>query len=362
VRGPLPGREIRESDILSAYLFYGEELFPAEQFIRDLERVLASPDDQGVAIEKFASPETPWRDILDLARTISFFFSPWRLFVVEIDPQGRSTKEDDEDQASWDLTPVEQQVFKEYFESPTPKTVLIVIFRGKIRKTSLLFKLFAALPKSAARVEELKPLKKERLFPWVDETLAALGKRASSEAIDRLFELAGTNLQQLNSELQKLVTYVGDKKMIEVGDVNFLSSGVREFETWDLANSLEKFDLDQALIILNRRFQEGDRPEQVLFNLVTFCRDLLAAKAGLAEKRDRKDIFKEIRPGLSAQWGDWYWEKQRSFFEPVEKLSEKEIVRLVTQLEQIDLKIKTSDTPAQPLLESFIFEICRARK
>lgn len=362
MRGPLPGREIREPDVLPAYLFHGEELFPAEQFIRDLERVLASPDVQGLGVEKFAPPETPWRDILDLARTVAFFFSPWRLFVVEIDPQGRPAKDDEEEQASWDLTPVEQQAFKEYFESPTPKTVLVVLFRGKIRKTSLLFKMFAALPKSAARVEELKPLKAERLFAWVDETLAALGKRASSDAIDRLFELAGNNLQQLDSELEKLVTYVGDKKMIEAADVDFLSAGVREYENWELAASLEKRDLDQALIIVNKRFQEGDRPEQVLFNLVTFCRDVQAAKAGLAEKRDRNEIFKELKPQIKEQWKDWYGRMLKEYFDLVESFSQPALVRLITQLEQMDLKIKTSDTPAQPLLESFIFEICRPRK
>ena len=362
--GSLLGREIRESDVLPAYLFYGEELFPAEQFVRDLERTLAAPEAQGLCVEKFAPPETPWRDILDLARTVAFFFSPWRLLVVEIAPQGREAKDDDEDEApsSWDLSPAEQQAFKDYFESPAPKTGLIVLYRGKIRKTSRLYKLFAGLPKSAARVEELKPLKTERLFAWVDEAVTALGKRVSSEAIDRLLELTGNSLQMLNSEIQKLVTFIGDKKMIEVGDINFLSAGVREFETWDLANCLEKRDLDQALTITNKRFQEGDRPEQVLYNLAVFCRDLLAAKAGLAEKRDRKEIFKDIRPGITEKFGAWYWDRQKAFFDLVESFSQKEIVRLVTGLEQADLKIKTSDTQAQPLLESFIFEFCRARK
>ena len=356
--GGLFGREIGEGDVLPAYFFHGEETFLAEQFIRDLQRALVSPDVQGISLERFDLTQTQWRDILDVARTIAFFFSPWRLLVVEIEP--KSQKETSID--SLDLSPSEQQILKEYFESPTPKTVLIVHFKGKIRKTSSLFRLFSSLPKSAARVEELKKLKNEGLFAWVDEKLAALSKRASSEAIERLLEMTGNNLQQLDSELDKLATYVGDKKLIDVSDVNQLGDWVKNYLEWELTASLERSDLEQALLILNKRFQEGDRPEHILFNLVSFCRDLLAAKIWLSEKKDRKDIFRELKPNITERMGPWYWAKQKEFFNLVDRLSEKDIVRLVTRLEEVDLKLKSTDTQAQALFESFIFEYCGPRR
>lgn len=356
--GALLGREIREADVLPAYFFYGEDLFQAERFIRDLQRVLVSPDVQGISLERFELLETRWRDILDIARTMPFFFAPWRLLVVEVEQQNKKESEED----PLDLSATEQQIIKEYFGAPTQKTVLIVLFKGKIRKTSSLYRLFSSLPKSVVDMKELKVLKNESLYAWVDEKLVALGKRAGSEAIDRLLEMTGNNLQQLDSELEKLATYVGEKKTIDVADVNKLADWVKIYLDWELTASLERSDLEQALMILNKRFQEGDRPEHVLYNLVNFCRDLLAAKVWLREKQDRKDIFRELKPQITERMGSFYWTKQREFFNLVEGLSQKEIVRLVTRLEEMDLKLKTTDTSPQALFESFVWEYCLPRK
>ena len=358
MRSALLGREIREADLLPAYFFYGEELFQAEQFIRDLQRALVSPEAQGISLERFELSETGWRDILDVARTIAFFFSPWRLLVIAIEQQSKKESEED----PLDLSATEQQIIKEYFGAPTQKTVLIVLFMGKIRKTSSLYRLFSSLPKSVVDMKELKVLKGESLFAWVDKKLSALGKRASSEAIDRLIEMTGNNLQQLDSELEKLVTYVGDKKLIDVADVNQLADWVKNYMEWELAACLERSDLEEALMVLNKRFQEGDRPEHVLYNLVNFCRDLLAAKVWLREKMDRKDIFRELKPQITERMGPFYWTRQKEFFSLVDGLSQKEIVHFVTRLEQLDLKLKTTDTSPQALFESFVFDYCRPRK
>ncbi len=344
-------REIREENLLPGYFFYGEELSQAHQFVRNLKAALISPDVQGIGLERFDLEETPWRDIIDLARTMPFFFSPWRLLVVEIEDADRE-----------ELTPAEEKILKEYFASPTARTIIVVLFAGKVRKTKPLFKLFSSLPGSAVLVEELKALKDKDLFLWVDKKLASLGKRASPEAIERLIEMTGSDLQQLANELEKLATYTGDKQLIDITDVNQLSDWVKSYLDWELTASLEKGDLEQGLIILNKRFQEGDRPEYVLYNLTNFFRDLLAAKTWLREKRDRKDIFRELKPQIKEKTGTFYWSKFKEFFSLVESLTQKDLSRLIGRLEQVDLKIKTTNTSPQALFESFIYEYCRLRR
>jgi len=359
VRSALLGREIREADLLPAYFFHGEELFQAEQFIRDLQRALVSPEAQGISLERFELSETGWRDILDVARTIAFFFSPWRLLVIAIEQQNKKESEED----PLDLSATEQQIIKEYFGAPTQKTVLIVLFVGKIRKTSSLYRLFSSLPKSVVDMKELKVLKGESLFAWVDKKLSALGKRASSEAIDRLLDMTGNHLQQLDGELEKLVTYVGDKKLIDVADVNLLSVGVREFENWELSDSLELGDYEECLKIIHKRFQEGDKPELAVLNQISnHFRDLLLAKSLLRGKKDQREVFRAVRPGILETYGDLYRRKFRSLFGAIERLAHKDFVRWVSRLEQLDLKIKTTDTSPQALFESFVFDYCRPRK
>lgn len=70
------GRDIPEESIRPGYFFYGEEMFPAHQFIRELKTALFSPDNEGMSIERFTTTETPWREIIDIARIIPFFSRP----------------------------------------------------------------------------------------------------------------------------------------------------------------------------------------------------------------------------------------------------------------------------------------------
>ena len=345
-------REIREDELLACYFFHGEEMFLAEQFIRDLKKVLITPDMQSLSVERFALEETAWREILDVARTMPFFFSPWRILVVEI---AKAEKEE--------LTAVEQKSLQDYLASPTARTVLVVCFAGKVRKTKPLFKIFSSLPSSVAVVKELKPLKNEVLFTWLDGKLAALGKRATSEAVDRLLEVTGNDLQSLDNELEKLVTYVGEKKTIELSDVNQASDWVKNFFEWELASSLERADLKQSLIILNTLFVEDVKPEYLMGVLSGFFRDLLMAKAWLREKKkDKREIFRELKPRISEKYGKFYTDKSREFFDLVESMSQAKLQALIFELEQMDLKIKTTDVEAQTLFEGFFYEYCRGQK
>jgi DNA polymerase III subunit delta len=359
MRSALLNREIREENLSAGYFFHGEEFFQAHQFIRDLRRELASPDDQDVDLERFSLSVTPWRDILDVARTMPFFFSPWRLLIVEIEDDKKDHKKEDKRE---DLTAPEMKILKEYFAAPAPKTILIVLFAGKIRKTKPLYKVFSSLPPSAVVVKELKALKSDALFAWVEAKATALGKQISSEAIDRLIEVTSSDLYRLDNELEKLATYAADKKLIEETDVNLLSAGLKDFDNWELTNCMEKADFEKSLTVLNSLFAENCKPQYILGILAGFLRDILLAKTWLREKKDRREIFRELRPQISETWGSLYRTKFNDLFDLVERFSMKEINFLIAQLGQIDLKIKTGDGSAQVLFEAFISEFCRLRK
>jgi DNA polymerase-3 subunit delta len=344
------GRNIPEESIRPGYFFYGEEMFPAHQFIRELKTALFSPDNEGMSIERFTTTGTPWREIIDIARIIPFFFSPWRLLLVEADAE-----EDEE------LSPVEVKNIKGYFGSPTPRTVVIVLCPGRLPKSYPLSKLFSSLGPEAVLVQEFKPLKGKALLAWANEKLAALGKRASEEAVELLLEMAGSDLMRLSNEIDKISSYLGEKKLIEADDVGQISDWVRGYVEWELSASLEKGDLGQSLMILNKRFHESAKPEHVLYSLTAFFRDIQVAKAGLGEKRDRKEIFRELRPRISETMGRFYYDRLNEFFDAVEGLRQKDLTFLIVRLEQADLKIKTTDASPQELFESVIYEYFRLR-
>jgi DNA polymerase-3 subunit delta len=351
VRSLLLGREIREESLPAGFLLFGEDGSLAREFLRELRAALSPPDSPGVALERFDLDETPWRDILDVARTMPFLFSPWRLLVVEIDGEEHE-----------DLTKVEAKMLGECFAAPTERTLVIVIAAGKVRKTSALYKTFSALPDSAVLIKETKALKGESLIGWLDERLAALGKRAGSDVLKRIIEAVGGDLAGAANELEKLATYIGDKKTIDIADVDAVTFGDKEFEFWALSDALEKGDLRTALEVIDGQFAEGAAAPQVLGSVAGLLKNLLLAKSLLREKRERREIFKIVRPNINENWRSMFQRELGEFFAAVDSLSFGDLGSLIAELRSADLKIKTTDVSGRTLIESFVAEYCRRRK
>ncbi len=348
----LLGREIREETLSPLYFFYGEESYLAHQFVDELKQALISPDLQNYNLERFHLEDTSWMEIIDLAKTIPFFFSSWRIIVVEISEGEKDT-----------LTPQEERIIRDYFPSLSQRTVLVVILSGKIKRGHPLLRFFSTLPSSQVFLKGLKTLKEKALYDWMEKKFASLGKRATDEAKKRLEEIIGSDLWRLDNELEKLTTFVAEKNVIDIDDVNQVSGWIKTFIEWELANSLEKANFEECLVVLNNLFKEGNKAEYILGIISNFFRDILLAKVWLREKtKDRKEIFKELKPHISEKFTTLYSAKWRAFFSLVETISQKELNSILGELEQIDLKIKTSDVSPQILLESFLYNYCDFRK
>ncbi len=344
-------KEIDEKSVHPCYFFYGEEPFLAEEFIQELQRSLISPEEKDYHVEKYDLEEHSWMEIMDGARTLPFFFYSWRIILVSL-PFGKGEH----------LSSAEEKVVKDYFSSPSFQTVLAVVYPFKLKRNTLIFRLFTSLPASLVHVKELKPLKGRALIGWMERKLSSLQKRATQEAIGRIAELAGGNLTRLNSELEKISSFTGEKKIIELDDVNAVLGWIKSFYEWEIVDGLEKADLKKSLMVLDQLFREGERPEFILGMIAKFFRDIFMAKLWLREKeKDKKEIFKELRPHIQERFGNFYTDKFRNFFSLVEKIPIEGLDQWLSELREIDLKIKTSDLSAQILLEKFLHSYCRLR-
>lgn len=334
--------------VKSGYLFHGEELFPARLSLDELKLGVVGSEGQPAEEERFDLEVTSWRDILDHARNMPFFFSPWRFLVVEADKAALADLEDDE-----------ASVLKEFFASPTPQTVIVVFFQGKLARTKALFKLFDSLPESVVDIEEMKPLKGALLVRWVEKKAEALGKRPNAAAVERLIEIVGDDLRLVEAELLKLAAYVGEKKTIELADVQAVTDWGKSFEFWDLTDALEMGDTGRAILVLNKTVAEGTPVQVLIGTLAGFLRDILIGRIGLAGGKDKREIFAEARPQIKPAWVSLYNTKFDNYFRMVEKLGSEDLVRLLTALEEIDLRIKTSEADGKTLLEVFCHDFSR---
>jgi DNA polymerase III delta subunit len=354
--------EIREDRLAPGYVFYGEEDYLAEDFVQKLRKALISPDAQAFGLERFDLGQVRWPEILDTARTAPFFFSPWRVVVVRTPEEKKSAKEAREGKPdSKKLSSLDEKILREYFLSPASRTVLVVVVSGVVKKTHPLVKFFDSLKPRTVVLVEMKRLKRQELLAWMAQRLASRGKSAAPEALDRLEEVAGSDLRQIDQEIEKIANYVADRRRIEFEDVLQVCDWTRSFIEWELTDSLKAVDERQLLLSLARAFKEGERPEHVIRVLANFFRDLLLAKLWLKEGRDRKEIFGFLKPQLQPTWPS-YAKEFKALFSLIDTLSFEEILRAVREMEKIDISLKSQDVAVEPLLERFAVEYCRRLK
>ena len=343
-------REIREDELPAAYLLHGEDSGLARELVRELRTALSGGGAEEPVLELFDAVPIPWRDILDVARTIPFFFSPWRILAVEV-----------EDADEQDLRAAEAKMLGGYLAAPTARTLLVVIVDGKAKKSSALHKAFAGAPKGKVQVRELEAPDAKSLKGWAEKRLSDLGKKADSGVIARLLEASGGDLPRLANEIEKLSTYVGDRPAIGVADADAVAPRVKEYENWALSDALEKGDIAEALRVVGGDFAEGAAPQLVVGQLGGFLRRLLLAKSLLREGMNRPDLFREFKPKVKEGW-DKYQQIYTAFFSTIDAFSDKALDRLIGELQAVDLKIKTSDANGRTLIESFLAFYGRMRK
>ncbi len=372
--GPSSGR-IREETLLPGYLYFGEEDFLAEEFIEELQAVLASSSGGEFHLTRMDLDEAKWRDIVDTARTAPFLFEPWRAIVVRVPERkagadrgaDRKSGADGEDtKGTRYLSALDQKILREYFAGPLSRTVIVVVRAGRVRRDDAVVRFFQSLPKTAMSIVEMKRLSPPALMRRADEKARALGKTLTDGAKTRLFDLLGQDLRLMTNEVEKLAVFVGDKKGIEEDDVDQATAGQRSFQAYDLDDALAAADFAKGAAILNELFAEGERSEVIVGRLAGFFRNVLAAQTWLREKSRTKDeIFQAFFPYISRNFGDLYRRKYEDFFGVVEGLSPAELSALLAKLRQLDRTIKTTsskDVGEKILFEAFLKEFCLARK
>jgi DNA polymerase III delta subunit len=336
--------QLSEDTLAPCHFFFGEEVFLAYEFLARVRKALITPDDQEYNLERLNREDHSWAEVIDLARTVPFLFQTKRVIVFEL------TRKKDET-----LNAIEKSILKDYLSSPSSQTVLIVICHGKVSRKSALLRFFSSFSSSVVRTEELKMLRGRALGAWIEEKFQAEGKTIAFEAQKRLVEIIGSDLSRLNSEIVKINTYLDEKKLVELDDVNDISGWVKSFTEWEMLDSLESRDYEQCIRVLENLFNEGTRPEFIMSLFARFFRDIFMAKVWVMEKqKERKEIFKELKPQIQEKFGSFYTTKFRQFFSLVDGLSRLELTHILQELEKIDLKFKTSDLSLQTMLEGFL--------
>ena len=208
--------------------------------------------------------------------------------------------------------------------------------------------------------------------------LEGRGKRLSSGAWAALGQKTGFSLRESLGAIEKLITYAGEKAVIEAADVEAVIGRTKEERGFDLTGAIAERNLTAALRSLRELLDQGDPPLMIFSMITKEIRFLLHAKLLIASGRLKgfraNMIFpqfqKVVYPSLKQGAGerkeqvDLVSQKPYVVYQALThagRFSQVELAGYLEMLARIDLALKSTGQEPRLLLERFLISVCKAK-
>lgn len=320
-------RQVKQKQIHAVYALVGPEEYLRQQCLLRLRAALLDESALDFNWEEFTGGRAPADRILGALRTLPVR-SPRRAVLV--------SRAEDLPQADWDALAA-------YMARPNPRTTLILSADELDRRSGW----YRAL-KEYGQLVEFPKVKGYALTAWAGDYIRAKGKAISGDALRKLVDLAGSDLQSLACEIEKLLLYVGEERVISAQAVDELVHGSRQHSVFELTGALGRRDRAAALRLLGNLLDSGEYPPAVLAMIARHFRQILSAKEMMREGRSAAEIGQAAQ--IPAFLLDEFLRQARLFDQGIAE-------RIYAQIAEVDLKMKSSGADERGLLVRLICSV-----
>jgi DNA polymerase-3 subunit delta len=225
------------------------------------------------------------------------------------------------------LLETDEEIIIRYLNAPSPLSVVIFIAddldkRKKLTRTLL----------SACAVVDFPAVKDAEAKGWARNRLKELKTSADDRVLTEIVRLAGTDLQTLNSELEKLAAAAIDTRSITMQMVEDLIGHSRELSNFELGDQLIAGNRRSALMTLHHLLEDNVAPVMLIGLIASNYHRLALAKELM--KQGRRDEASKLVYGS--------YEKKEAFFYTLERRDAAGIARDIKLIADADLAVKTS--------------------
>lgn len=225
------------------------------------------------------------------------------------------------------LRETDEDIIVRYLGRPCDSTVMIFVAADLDKRK----KLTKALLANCA-VVEFPAVKDAEAKSWARPRLKELKTSADDRVLSEIVRLVGTDLQTLNSELEKLAAAAIESRQITIELVDQLIGRSREFSNFDLGDQLVAGDRRRALETLHRLLDDNVQPVMLLGLIASNYHRLALAKE--FQQRGANDEVNRLVYGPPA--------KRDAFKNTLRRSDSTRIARGLQLIAAADLAIKSS--------------------
>lgn len=247
--------DIAKGQFQNLYLIYGEEDYLKLQYKNKLIAALVNEGDN-MNFSKYEDNGINTAQVIDQAETMPFF-AEHRVILIENSGFGKKMPED----------------LGNYLSSIPEFTVFIFVEpsadkRGKLYKAA----------KAAGRDIEINMPNEAVLAKWVGAQLNSAGMQMKKDAWTQFLNMTHDSMDNMSRELEKLITYVGDRKQITVEDVNEICVAKVETKIFDMLNAISAKDMMRTMDLYQDMLSAKEPPMRILTMIVRQFRQMKVIK------------------------------------------------------------------------------------
>ena len=274
--------DIKRGQFAQVYLLYGEEAYLKKQYKDKLKHAMV-PEGDTMNFSAFEGKSINPKEIIDLAETLPFF-ADRRVILIENSGFFKNACEE----------------LAEYLPQVAPATHFIFV-EDEVDKRSKMYK----AAKASGRIVEFLPQTEELLTRWILGRLKREGKNITGSVMQLFLTKTGTDMGNIDRELEKLLCYTLDRDVITAEDVEAVVTEQTTNKIFEMVNAVAEHNQRRALDLYYDLLTLKEPPMRIMFlisrqfQILFHVRDMaakgldqqtMAKKAGIPPFAVRKNV------------------------------------------------------------------------
>ena len=251
------------------YLLYGSENYLKKLYKDKLEEAIIDGKDQ-MNYSYYSGKNIDENEVYDVAVTLPFF-SDRRLIVIENSGLFKKKSE-----------------LADHLES-VPATTTIIFVEEEIDRRNKLYKII----RDMGTVSEMNGLSEKNLKLFVVSLLDQEGKQITERTVEYFLDKTGSDMENIQNEVKKLVNYALERDIIEVDDIDAVVTSQISGKIFSMIDAIGQKKQRKALELYYDLLSSREKPMSILFLITRHFNILLQVQEYYRKRYPSSEISKK---------------------------------------------------------------------
>lgn len=262
--------DIKNHQFKRIYLLTGEEIYLRNQYKKRLRNALLDPEDTMNAASFEGKGINP-KEIIDLAETMPFF-ADRRVIMIEDSGFAKNACPELAD-----------------YIPDIPESTCMILTESEVDKRGKVYKAI----KNTGRIVEFKRQDERTLARWVLGTLKKEGRNITEETMQAFLGRTGSDMENIDRELEKLLCYTMGRDVITTADVEAVCTEQTENRIFEMVQAITEKNQRKALDLYSDLLAMKEPPMRILFLITRQFNQLLQLKSLAGQGLDKSELAKK---------------------------------------------------------------------